>query len=275
MSLHLETAPVAGRAAHYVDSGARPRGDSRSQRTVVLLHGFPLGVQMWKPQLDAFPGWRVIVPALPGYDGSEAAADASMDLYARHVLALLDHLGIDRAVFGGLSMGGYVTFSIMRQAPDRARGLILADTRAPADTDEQKVLRRRMLDILEREGARAVAMELMARLLAPATMSEHPEIVAAMRQMIEIQTRETIAASLRAMMERPDSRALLPTLSVPTVLLVGVDDVLTPVAESEAMRAAIPGSTLVTVPAAGHMSNLENADAFNAAVREFLDRLPD
>src|SRR5687768_10431894 len=151
MPVALETTIVKGRIVRYVDAG-----NAASERILVLIHGFPLGVQMWEPQLSAFEGWRVLAPALPGFDGSDPIPEPSIDAYGRHVVGLLDALGLKRVTVAGLSMGGYVAFSLLRQASDRITALILADTRSGADSPEASAGRQRMLDLVARSGANAV-----------------------------------------------------------------------------------------------------------------------
>jgi pimeloyl-ACP methyl ester carboxylesterase len=193
-----------------------------------------------------------------------------MDAYARQVLALIDGLGVRRVVVAGLSMGGYVALAVVRQASERIAGLILADTRSGVDSADAAAGRKRMLDLVARGGARAAAEDLLPKLLGRTSLERRPDVAAFVRRMIEAQSADAISAATRAMMTRPDSGSLLPSLRMPTLILVGEEDTLTPPSESEHMHAAIAGSTLIRIPEAGHMSNLEDPAAFNAAVREFL-----
>jgi pimeloyl-ACP methyl ester carboxylesterase len=241
-------------------------------RTLVLLHAFPLGAGMWAPQQSAFPGWRVVTPALPGFDGS-AAGTSSMDAFATHVNQELDRLGIGRAVVGGLSLGGYVAFGVLRQRPERVRALILADTRAGADSDQVREGRLRMLRTLEERGPSGVFEEMRPKLFGATTHADRPAVVASAKGLAESQTPAAIEGAIRAMRDRPDSTPQLGAIAVPTVVVVGEEDALTPPSESEGMQAAIPRATLVRLPHAGHLSNLETPEAFNAAVSAFLSTL--
>jgi 3-oxoadipate enol-lactonase len=264
----LQTAALAGGHVHYADLGPRAASD-----VIVLVHGFPLGVGMWVPQEDAWPGWRVIVPALPGFDGSEPLSAATIDGYAGSVGALVEGLLLPPVVVAGLSMGGYVVFAMLRRASVPARAIVLADTRSGADSDESKAGRRRLLDLLAREGPPAVAREIIPKLIGPATRAERPQVEAALMALIERQPAATIAASTRALMDRPDATGQLAGIHLPALVIVGTDDALTPPAESERMHAALPDAALVRIPGAGHMSNMEQPGAFNQAVRAFLGRL--
>lgn len=265
MSIALRLATINGRSLKYVETG-----NGGSSDVLVMVHAFPLGIRMWAPQMDAFDDWRVVFPALAGFDDSDPPSDG-IDGYARDVLALLTALGIERAVFCGLSMGGYVTFGILREQASRVAGLILADTRSGPDSEEAREGRRRMLDVLVKGGPPAVAEQMVPKLLGATTLESRPELVADVRQMIEAQGRPAIASALRALMSRPDSTPQLGRIQVPTLIVVGEEDTLTPPAESERMQAAVRGARLERMLRAGHMSNLENPDAFNAAVRAFLD----
>ena len=228
---------------------------------------------MWEPQLGlAERGWRVLAPQLRGFDGGTAAEPqvTSVDDYAGDIIDLLDTLHIDDAVIGGLSMGGYVAFAILRLAPRYVRGLVLADTRSQADTPEGVQARRRMLALLHDKGPAAIADEMLPKLLGTSTRSAQPAVVERVRGMILANSTSAIAGGISALMTRPDSTPMLPDIHVPTLIVVGDEDELTPPPLSRSMHDAIAGSELVTIPKAGHMSNLEQPDAFNAALGRFL-----
>lgn len=247
---------------------------SGSEGYVVLLHAFPLNATLWRPQVDTAPaGWRFVARDLPGFGSSSAPAAESMDAMARGLLRMLDALGIERAVIGGLSMGGYLTLALYRMAPERFSGMILADTRATPDTDQQKDGRRKMLATIGETGPSGVADEMLPKLLGATSQRERPELADAVRAMIVGNKPAAIAAAVTAMMERPDSTPLLSSISVPTLILCGDEDVLTPPAEAEALHAGIANSRLVLLPGAGHLSNIESPDAFSAGVQEFLRSL--
>ncbi len=239
-------------------------------RTLVLVHAFPFGPGMWAPQVDAFPGWRVVTPPLPGFDGHPLAAERTMDAYARDVLAGLDAMRIERAVFCGLSLGGYVLFGVLRQAPHRVSGLVLADTRTSIDTPDRRAARQRSVEVARTQGAAAIADEMLPNVLGATTRAGRHDVVAQARSLIEAQPAETIAAGLEAMMDRPDSTDVLRRVSCPALIVVGEEDTVTPVSDAAHMHGTAAGSTLVTIPRAGHMANLEAPVAFNDALRTFL-----
>jgi 3-oxoadipate enol-lactonase len=261
--------PNSGRL-RYLE--ALPSSTDRPRGTLVLLHAFPLNARMWESQLAlADSGWRVIAPQLRGYDGGAGdPSTASIDDYAGDVIDLLDALHIKLAVVAGLSMGGYVAFAMLRYAARYVQGLILSDTRSQADTPEGVAGRTRMLQLVQEKGPSAVADELLPKLLGETTRATRPAVVAQARSLILASSAEAIGGGLRALMTRPDSTPLLPTIHVPTLIVVGDEDTLTPPAAAEEMHQGIAGSQLVRIPQAGHLSNLEQPELFNAALAVFL-----
>ena len=241
---------------------------------LVFLHAFPLSKTMWQPQVDALQArYRIITLDLAGHGESDILLwNDSLDGYGQQVIHLLDHLEIPQAVFVGLSMGGYTLFSIYRHYSDRVKALVFADTRAQADSAEGKAGRQKMTEVAFNEGASAIAELMLPKLLAPSTQKHCPEIVEQIRQMILQTPTGGIVVDLVAMAARPDSTDLLPTITCPTLILVGEEDQATPVTESQYMADRIPGSTLVRLPKAGHLSNFEQPEAFNQALGSFLEK---
>ena len=238
---------------------------------VVLIHAFPLNATLWKPQVDRAPdGFRFITPDFPGFGRSADTPARSMDDIARSVLRALDEANVERAVIGGMSMGGYVTLALYRLAPERFAGMVLADTRATADNDQQREARRKMMATVRERGAPAVADEMLPKLLGATTQRRYPEVETEVRAMIEGNSPDAIAGAVEAMMGRPDSHPLLGAISVPTLIICGAEDVLTPPSDSEALHAGIAGSRLAILNGAGHLSNIESPDAFSFTLNAFL-----
>jgi len=248
--------------------------DQGNGTPLVFIHAFPLSKTMWQPQVDALKDtYRVITIDLGGHGESDIVLwNDTLDDYAKNVIRLLDHLGIVQAVFVGLSMGGYTLFSIYRHYADRVKALVLADTRAQADTEEGKAGRQSMAEVAFKDSASAIADLMLPKLLAPATIEQRPEIVEQVRQMILQTSTAGIVVDLVAMAARPDSTDLLSTITCPTLVIVGEDDQATPVAESQYIAQRIPGSTFVTIPQAGHLSNFEQPAAFNQALNSFFGK---
>ena len=227
---------------------------------------------MWEGQLTlADTGWRVIAPQLRGFDGGAGDPPAaSVDDYAGDVIDLLDALHVTQAVIGGLSMGGYVAFALLRLAARYVQGLVLADTRSQADTPEGVAGRTRLLQVVQDKGPSVVADEMIPKLLSEMTRNTRPVVVELVRTLAVANSSDAIAGAIRALMTRPDSTPLLSSIHVPTLVLVGDEDALTPPPASEEMHRAIAGSELVRIPQAGHLSNLEQPELFNAALAAFL-----
>ena len=256
---------IDGTTLHYQDT-------LRGQRAVLLLHAFPLHSGMWADQLAALADHRVIAPDTRGLgQSSPAAAPCSMARLAEDARALLAALGVDRAAVVGLSMGGYVAFELYRRAPGLFQGLVLSDTRPGADSAEGRAGRERFAQTALDRGLGWVADEMLPKLLRPGAPAA---TTARVRAWIADGTVEGVAAAQRGMAARPDSGPTLPTITCPTLVMVGADDALTPPVEAEAMACAIAGSELVSIPDAGHLPCVENPAAFNRALRGFLARLP-
>lgn len=265
---HIGTRTIA-----YLDSAPK----HNELRAIVLLHAFPIGANLWEPQMRSIPGgWRLITPDLRGFGGSTELDSLSALLiadYAADVMDLLAELGIRKAVIGGCSMGGYAALALYQAEPRLFDGMVLANTRAGADSPEARANRRNMLALVDREGPLGVAREMMPKLLGSTTRDTNATAEATVRRFIKQQSPVAIRSAIHRMMHRPDSLPLLSRVSVPTLVITGAEDELIPVDESRRMASAIPGATLVIIPGAGHLANLEQPDAFNAALADFLDTL--
>jgi pimeloyl-ACP methyl ester carboxylesterase len=257
----MKTATINDIEMAYHDEGA---GEA-----VLLIHAFPLSSAMWVRQIAALaPRCRVIAPDLRGFgESARGSGGASLDQFADDLVALLDHLAIERATIAGLSMGGYIAFALWRRHRARIAGLVLADTRAGADTEEGKQSREQNARLVESAGPSPLADQMMPKLVSPEAPTP---ICDEVRGIIVNNGRTGIAAALRAMAARPDSTPLLAEIDVPTLVVVGSADELTPPKESHLLHERIAGSELVEIPGAGHISNMENPEAFNAALTGFL-----
>jgi pimeloyl-ACP methyl ester carboxylesterase len=264
---------IGSRTIAYLDSAP----GNHELRALVLLHAFPIGANMWEPQMRSIPaGWRLITPDLRGFGGStelDSVNALSMTDYADDAADLLDELGIARAVIGGCSMGGYAALAIYASRPELFQGLIIANSRAGADSPEARANRRGMLALVDREGPQGVAREMMPKLLGKTTQEQKPDAEATVRRWIKQQSPAGIRGAIHRMMHRADSVPLLAQVKVPALVITGEEDEIIPVEESRRMASAIPGATLVIIPGAGHLANLEQPDAFNAALNTFLASL--
>jgi pimeloyl-ACP methyl ester carboxylesterase len=258
-------ATLSGAEVEYDVRGAGP--------AVVFLHAFPLGKFMWDRAVGALEGThRVLRFDARGFgDTPPDDGPLTMDRIADDAVALMDHLGIERAVVAGCSMGGYAAFAFARRHPGRLAGLVLQDTRAAADTDEARAGRATLAARVLEEGAVAAAEAFLPKLVGETTKRENPDLVAQLRERILATSPEGIARALAGLGARADSRETLGQIDVPTLVVVGEEDVLTPPSDAETMAAAIAGSHLEVLPGAGHLSNLENPSAYDEALTRFLD----
>jgi pimeloyl-ACP methyl ester carboxylesterase len=239
---------------------------------VVLLHAFPLDSRMWLPQVEALAGYEVIVPDLRGFGAGVALAGevSDMDLLADDIAMLLDERKLERVVLCGLSMGGYVALAFARRHMDRLGGLVLCDTRAGADSDDARAARMAMVERVLAEGVEFLPEAMVPRLLGETTRNERPELVQLVTQTILDQHPRGIAAAQRGMAARPDSTGVLSRITLPTLVITGLQDAFIGPEESREMAASIRDSRLVQVPDAGHLVNLEKADMVNEALLDFL-----
>jgi 3-oxoadipate enol-lactonase len=238
--------------------------------TLLLVHAWPVDASMWEAQVEALGGEvDVLAPSLPGFGGTPAAGDVmTMDAAADFLAGELDQAGAGRAVVCGLSIGGYVAFSLWRRHRRRIAGLALADTRAEPDDEAGKERRRAVAETARAQGSAPIAEN------PPALLSEgaDPALWNRVKEMIRRQPGEAIAAAALGMGQRPDSRPVLSEIDVPAAIIVGSADTLTPPPMSEAMAGAIKDAQLTVLEGAGHLSNLEDPDGFTAALRALIDR---
>lgn len=271
------------KTGRYESRGLRLAYEEAGEGPAVLfLHAFPLSRQFWRPQVEALAGsFRCIVPDLSGFGESQAVAAAGggqacrMADFAADAVALLGHLGIQRAVVCGCSMGGYAALALAAGYPERLRALVLADSRAGADAEDG---RQRRLDMARRvgvEGTGFVAEAMIPKLLGKTSHERRPELRRWLEEQIAAAPPAGVAAAQRGMAERPDQGPLLPRIAVPALIVVGEEDELTPPEESARMAREIPGARLVVIPEAGHLASLERPEAFNDALREWLRELPE
>ncbi len=242
---------------------------------VIFLHAFPLNQTMWDDQVvELADGFRLLTLDLRGFGGSGVTAGTvTMSQMAADVYALMKRLSIERATLVGLSMGGYVALAFYRDYPECVRALVLAATRATADTAAAQARRLQSADQAEREGANAIADAMVSLLLGASTTATRSDLAARLRSMIVANSPQGIAAAQRGMAARPDSTPLLPQMRFPVLVIIGAEDSLTSVAEAEGWRSQIPNSTLQVIEGAGHLLNLEKPLAFNAALQAFLASL--
>jgi pimeloyl-ACP methyl ester carboxylesterase len=240
---------------------------------LVLLHAFPLYSAMWVAQRDGLADvCRVVTPDLRGFGASPLGDDEpSLDHMADDVAALLDRLQLDRAVLGGLSMGGYVVMAFLRRHADRVSAVVLADTKAGPDPEPARENRERIAQaVLGEPGLQVLVDDVLPGLLGETTKQHNPDVVALVRDLTLRAHPSAVAWVQRALARRPDSTDTLRGADVPALVLVGDEDKLSPVAEAQAMAAALPKARLATISGAGHLPAVEKPAEFTAAVRDFI-----
>jgi 3-oxoadipate enol-lactonase len=263
----MKTLKLAGAPLSYDVRGEGP--------TILFLHAFPLDLSMWDGEAQALQATHQVIRFdCRGFGGSPAGDGLlTMERIADDAAAVLEHLGVGRAVVCGLSMGGYAAFAMARRHADRLKGLVLADTRPGADSEEGRQARATLAEKVGREGAVAAAEAFLPKLLGETTHRERPEVVARVREAILKTSPRGIRDALAGLAARADSTPTLREIRVPTLIICGVEDTLTPVSESRVMNEAIPASRLEVLAGAGHLSNLETPAAFQGVLLTFLASL--
>lgn len=243
---------------------------------LVLLHPFPANHKFWKPAAALLgTRYQLIMPDLRAHGASEPGnGAATMEKHAADVLRVCEAAKVPRAIFAGVSIGGYVLFEFWRRYRERVQALILCDTRAPADTIEGRATRLKSADDVLKRGPDMFLDEMLQKLLGATTRSVRPDLVSVARKILGEMTPAGIAAVQRGMAERPDSIPTLKTINVASLIVVGEEDTLTPVADAKFMHQHISGSDFAAIPKAGHFAPFERHEEFVAIMRRFLDEVP-
>ncbi len=247
------------------------------QRTgipIVLIHGFPFSKEMWKPQVDALKSNHyVIAYDVRGHGGSDAdSCQYTVEYFVDDLFGLIDHLKLPKVVVVGLSMGGYIALRAIERGPDRFKGLVLCDTRSESDTNEIKIRRAEQARTIRQQGMKTFADEFVKVIFSARSLEKNPEAVNFIKGLIEAMNPSAAAGTLIALAARTDCTAMLYNIKVPTLLLVGKNDAVTPPTAASAMKEKIPNATLHVIPNAAHVSNVENPAEFNNHLLDFLGK---
>jgi len=263
-------ASLDGGTIHYVEKGS-PAGFP-----VVFLHGFPFSHAMWQAQLDALAAenYRAIAYDIRGHGQSDVGdGQYTIEGHVDDLIAFLDHLKLPTTVIVGLSMGGYIALRALERNADRFTAAVLCDTTSAADSNEGKIKRAGILVAVKKKGSSTFADEFVKAVFAKETFTRDPAAIDRIRAIISHTPPLSIAGTLLALAARTDTTASLASITIPTLILVGQEDVTTPPSAARALHGAIKGSELHVLSGAAHMSNLENPAAFNARLLEFLGRV--
>jgi 3-oxoadipate enol-lactonase len=262
-------ATINGITTEYEEYG------QRGSLPLVLIHGFPFSKAMWKPQIDALKNeYHLTVYDVRGHGGSDVGdGQFTVEYFVDDLIGLLDHLKLSASVVIGLSMGGYIALRAIERHPERFRGLVLCDTRSEADGNEGKIKRAQQARAVKLEGIKKFAEGFIKAVFYEKTFHTNPQAAETIRGIIEKTSPLSVAGTLIALAGRTDTTSSLPNIKVPTLILVGEHDTLTPSSASQTMKQKIPNAEMHVIPNAAHMSNLENAVEFNKHLRAFLQRL--
>jgi 3-oxoadipate enol-lactonase len=257
---------INGMTMNYVERGT-PGGTP-----IVFVHGFPFSLETWEPQMRALPNhFRAIAYDVRGHGQSDVGdGQYSIEFFVDDLIALLDHLVIKRTIICGLSMGGYIALRAVERHPERFHGLILCDTKSEPDSDESRVKRAATLKLVKTNGVDEFAEGFVKGEFAETTFRDNPGIVEKVRSIIKGSSPIGIGGTLLALACRTDTTPVLSKLAVPTLILCGEHDVLTPPKDAEFMHSRVKDSILHLIPKAAHLSNMENTSVFNEKLLLFL-----
>jgi 3-oxoadipate enol-lactonase len=257
---------VSGVNLFYTDNG------KTNAPVLIFIHGFPFDHTMWQEQVRLTePSFRVITYDHRGHGKSGVGSGQYIfETFVDDLLGLMDALMIPKAILCGLSMGGYVALRTAEKAPGRVSGLVLCDTRSEADTNEGKLKRAAAVRTVEEKGVSVFAEGFLKAIFAPSSFTDKPEVVDQIRRIMDGNSALGICGTLIALATRTDTTAYLPQIKVPTLILVGESDAVTPPSAAQAMHDHIAGSRISMLAKAGHMSNLDNSADFNRHLQDFL-----
>jgi 3-oxoadipate enol-lactonase len=262
----MPTQTIDGATLFFTDQGSGP--------SLVMAHGFPLDSRMWNAQAaELSDHYRVVCPDLRGFGQSQSQSPFTIASLADDLHKLLTAIGAVPAVLAGLSMGGYVALAYARKYASDLRGLILVDTKADADTAEGKANRDKMVALVRESGSKAIAEAMLPRLVAPEVPRTRPQLAKELRAMMESCPPKTIEHALLAMRDRPDQTAWLGSINIPTLIIVGDADAITPPVVAQSMHDKIPPSQLAIIRGSGHMTPMEQPVQVNQAIRQFMETL--
>lgn len=259
-------ARINGMEIHYEDLG------SPTASPIVLIHGFPFSHAMWQPQIELLKHkYRVIAYDARGHGESEVGdGQYLIEFFVDDLISLLDHLKIEKTILCGLSMGGYTALRAVERNPDRFNALIICDTSSEADTNEAKLRRAATITAVKRDGVKAFAETFVKAVFAQESLEARTDTVQFIKGIIESTSPVGICGALLALAARTETTSALPNMKLPTLILVGELDKLTPPAISQMMHSRLPNSELRLIPRAAHLCNLENPKEFNRHLLDFL-----
>lgn len=240
---------------------------------IIFIHGFPLNKSMWDKQLDALKDqYRVIAFDVRGHGNSDSGSEHfSIDIFVSDLIGFMDNLAIKKAILCGLSMGGYIAINAAEKHPDLFDALILSDTSCTADTTEAKHRRIMAIEDIKLNGIQNFADESLKNLFAPESFISKSQEISAVRDMIVNTSCQSIYNAMHALAMRRETCSRLHEIKIPVLILVGIDDKITPLSSAKTLNENIADSKLNIIENAGHLSNLENPYEFNYLIKKFID----
>jgi 3-oxoadipate enol-lactonase len=241
---------------------------------IIFIHGFPFNKSSWKPQMAFFKEThRVIAYDIRGFGQSGIGEEApSIPLFADDLILFMDTLQIKKAIVCGLSMGGYILLDAINRYPTRFAALVLCDTQCISDTDEARAKRHKTIIQINEVGLEPFADGFVKSVFCPLSLTTKKTLVNIVKEIILNTALPTVVTGLTALADRKDKCEVLAEIKVPTLILCGAEDVVTPIAQSQFLHKNIPNSTLNIIDKAGHLSNLEQSEVFNALMLDFLKK---
>lgn len=242
---------------------------------IIFLHGYPFDKTMWYDQLDFLKfSYRLISCDIRGFGKStDEETPLSIDLFTDDLIQFMDKLGIDKAIICGLSMGGYIALNAIKRFPNRFKGLILCDTQCIADTSEVKEKRYKTIEVIEGGGIANFTEGIIESVFHKDSIANKKELIGEIRSVVLANSEHIIKQGLVALAERTETCSILDKINIPTLIICGREDGVTPLAQSEMMNETIKGSVLQVIDYAGHLSNLEQPHEFNQHLSEFLEHI--
>lgn len=239
---------------------------------IVFLHGFPFDKSMWQEQLDYLKmTHRVIAFDIRGFGKSkDEESHLSMDLFANDLILFIDKLGLDKVIICGLSMGGYIALNAMKRFPSRFEALILCDTQCISDSHDVKTKRYQTIADINEYGETNFNEGFIKNVFHEDSITNKPELVEQLRSVVFSNSKHIITQGLIALAERPETCSILEEITIPTLIICGREDIVTPLEESKYLNKNIKGSVLHVINNVGHVSNLEQPSKFNKLLRDFL-----
>jgi len=268
--------PVSGDNLYLTVNGTTVCFDDWGQgdMPIIFIHGFPFDKSCWQPQMSVLRAhYRVITYDIRGFGKSSISLEIpDMDTYADDLIQFMDHMGIQKAIVCGLSMGGYILLNAVHRFQERFQAIILCDTQCNSDTAEIKEKRNDAIAQVMGGRLNEFADQFMSKVFNADLVKEESILFARVKQIILGTSPETIIGALNALKNRKDMCGEMHIITVPALIICGEQDKLTPMIKSEALQKGIANAELYPISGSGHLSNMEQSEYFNQGIMAFIDK---